>query len=332
MFVLKYVINIFRKIHLKIKKIKGKKKLFASIIKDAEKGILTEIEKNNILIRCKELNLVLEDLKKIRKKVYNIAFESLTDNGFLTLYQERELNKLQIFLIIPDDEICDTKKEFKKLRIFTEIINGNPPTQSVKNVIRELSITLNDLKEIVMDIFDMGYQSIIKNVFLTIEHENELKNLQSFLMIPDHKISEEKFKINQSRILAELKNGNPPVQTLKNIILKKNEKAYLEECSRLLEARVTGRSYHYGVQHSEKSILPIASGYIVLTNQRIIFINYEKSFDFRLDKLINLEYADNGFVFNTSNRQKPYSIDCTDPKNAKIMNAILEYSIRNFAL
>jgi len=102
-FVLKFVIKIIQWIHTKIKFFFEKRKFCASILIDVEKGILTEIEKNNILVRCKELNLIIGDLKKIRSDVFDIAFEKLTENGFLTSNKEK------------DSSICANQKFYKKL-------------------------------------------------------------------------------------------------------------------------------------------------------------------------------------------------------------------------
>lgn len=263
-------INGIKKIKMKIKFFFDKRKLFSSILTEAEKGTLTKIERNQILIRCEELNLVLEDLKKVRGKVFDTAFNALKQKNFVTFDEEMELNEIQKFLMIPDSEIVESKEDLGRIRILTEIKNGTPPSQSSANV-----------------------------------------------------------------------------------ILKKNETIYWQENVSLLEVRVTGRSYQggsrgvslrlakgisfrvgnkRGSQVSEKGIVSVASGNFIITNKRIMFNSIEKSFDIRLDKIMGLNFADDGIVFNTSNRQKPYIIELINPKNAEIIEATLSFAIKNFVI
>lgn len=265
-----FLIKRIEKIKLNVRLFFDKRKFFSSILTEAEKGTLTKIERNQILMRCEELNLVLEDLKKVRGKVFDTAFNALKQKNFVTFDEEMELNEIQKFLMIPDSEIVESKEDLARIRILTEI-----------------------------------------------------------------------------------KNGTPPLQSSVNVILKKNETTYWQENVSLLEVRVTGRSYQggsrgvnlrlakgvsfrvgnkRGSQVSEKSIVSVASGNFIITNKRIMFNNIEKSFDIRLDKIIGLNFADDGIVFNTSNRQKPYIIELINPKNAEIIEATLSFAIKNFVI
>src|SRR5437879_5993422 len=114
---------------------KDKKEFFASVISAAEDGKLTDDEIKQIQARYKELELTPADLKGIRAQAYNAALRAAKSDGVVTAEEEAELAKLQEFLMIPGSEISKSKKELARLRLLTEIKNGNPPSISVPDVI-----------------------------------------------------------------------------------------------------------------------------------------------------------------------------------------------------
>lgn len=118
---------------------KDKKEFLAGIINAAEDGKLTDDEINQIQARYKELELTQDDLKRIRAQAYNAALRAAKSDGVVTAEEGAELAKLQQFLMIPESEIAKSKKELARLRLLTEIQNGNPPSISVPNVILQKS-------------------------------------------------------------------------------------------------------------------------------------------------------------------------------------------------
>jgi hypothetical protein len=118
---------------------KDKKEFFANLIRAAEDGKLTDDEIKEIQVRYKELELTQDDLKGIRVRAYSAALNAAKSDGMVTAEEEAELGKLQQFLMIPETEIENSKKELAKLRLLTEIQNGNPPSISVRNIILQKS-------------------------------------------------------------------------------------------------------------------------------------------------------------------------------------------------
>ncbi len=131
--------NIFSGISAKIsamrQRYKDKKEFLNSIIRAVEDGVLTDLEINQIQSKFKELELTQEDLKGFRATAYNAALRTAKSDGKITAEEEVELNKIQKLLKIPDTEIVKSKKELARLRLITEIQNGNIPTISVQNVV-----------------------------------------------------------------------------------------------------------------------------------------------------------------------------------------------------
>jgi hypothetical protein len=78
-----------------------------------------------------ELELTDEDISVVRVQAYNAALHAAKRDGRISPEEEAELEKLQKFLRIPDAAIANSKKELLRLRLLTEIQNGNLPTVSV---------------------------------------------------------------------------------------------------------------------------------------------------------------------------------------------------------
>ncbi len=247
---------------------KDKKEFFEDILRAAEDGVLTDEEIAQIQARYKELGLTQDNLKGIRVQAYNAALQAVKNDGIVTAEEEAELGKLQLFLNIPESEIAKSKKELARLRLLTEIQNGNPPSVSVPNV-----------------------------------------------------------------------------------ILQKNETAYWSEPARILEERVVKQRYEGGSQGfsfriakgvsyrvgsnrghivSDTAVIPVSSGEFIITNKRVIFRGDAKSFNLRLDKLLELNFYSDG-VRLTDDKGKPHVVKFTSAGNTDVVGATLSCAINQFA-
>lgn len=247
---------------------KDKQEFFADLIKAAQDGKLADDEIKEIQARYKELDLTQEDLKSIRAQAYNAALRAAKSDGIVTADEEAELGKLQNFLMIPESEIATSKKELARLRLLTEIQNGNPPTISVFNV-----------------------------------------------------------------------------------ILQKSETAYWSEPASLIEERVVKRRYEGGSQGfsfriakgvsyrvgahrghlvTDTAALPVSSGELIITNKRVIFRGDAKSFNLRLDKLLELNFYSDGARL-TDDKGKPRMVKFSETGNSDVVGATLSYAINQFA-
>ncbi|SRR6266436_43369 len=112
------------------------KKAFRSLVfSAAADGKLSVQDLDELSRKMQEYRVTYDDITAYRADVYESALRSSELNGTVTKEAERELNKIQTFLRIPDGEIAGSKRELAKLRLLNEIQVGNMPTVEVKNLV-----------------------------------------------------------------------------------------------------------------------------------------------------------------------------------------------------
>ncbi len=247
---------------------KDKKEFLAGVLRAAEDGKLTDDEIKEIQSRYKELELTQDDLKGIRAQAYNAALRAAKADGVVTAEEEAELTKLQQFLMIPESEIAKSKKELARLRLLTEIQNGNPPTVRVSNVILQKT---------------------------------------------------------------EVAHWSEPASILEERVVRRR----YEGGSQGLSFRVMkGVSYRVGSHRghivTDTAVVPVSSGELIVTNKRVIFRGDAKSFNIRLDKLLELNFYSDG-VRLTDEKGKPRVVKFADIGNTDVIGATLSYAINHFA-
>ncbi len=131
------------------------------------------------------------------------------------------------------------------------------------------------------------------------------------------------------------------------LILQKNEIAHWEETANLLEEKVIKRGYvgrSQGVSFriakgityrvgeskgqlvSESAIIPIATGRFVITNKRAVFSGDRKSFNIKLDSIINVEMYSDGLNI-TDGKGTPRIVQLVNKLNTDIIGSILSLAI-----
>jgi hypothetical protein len=211
-------------------------------------------------------------------------------------------------------------------------------------------MTHGDIKSIRVQAYNAAFRAAKSDGIVTSEEESELKKLQDFFKIPESEILTSKKELAKLRILTEIQNGNPPFMSVSNVVLQKNETIYWSEPSSLLEERVVGRRYEGGSQGlsiritsgvtyrvgahrgriiSDTAIVPVSSGELIITNKRIIFRGDAKSFNLRLDKLLELNLYGNGIRL-TDDKGKSCIVKFTSEGNSDIVGATLSFAINQF--
>jgi len=85
---------------------------------------------------------------------------------------------------------------------------------------------------------------------------------------------------------------------------------------------------HRGHIVTDKAVMPVSEGDLVITNKRVIFRGDAKSFSSKLDKLLEINcYADG--VRLTDDKGKPRVIRFAADGNADIVGAVLSYAINH---
>jgi hypothetical protein len=247
---------------------KNKKEFLARLITAAEDGKLTDDEIKWIEVRYKELELTQDDLRGVRAQAYNAALSAVKSDGVVTSEEEAELAKLQQLLMIPESEIAKSKKELARLRLLTEIQNGNPPTIAVPNVILQKA--------------ELAYWS-------------------------------EPASILEERIVKRRYEGG--------------SQGFTFRIAKGVAYRVGG---HRGQLVTDTAVVPVSSGELIVTNKRVIFRGDTKSFNLRLDKLLEINFYSDG-VRITDDKGKPRVVKFDDEANTDIVGATLSYAINRFA-
>ncbi|MBS3933699.1 MAG: hypothetical protein KGZ35_05025 [Truepera sp.] len=247
---------------------KDKKEFLASLIRAAEDGKLTEDEIKEIQTRYKELELTQDDLRGVRAKAYNAALRATKADRVVTAEEEAELVKLQQLLMIPESEIAKSKQELARLRLLTEIQNGNPPTIAVPNVILQKG--------------ELAYWS-------------------------------EPASILEERVVKRRYEGG--------------SQGFSFRIAKGLSYRVGG---HRGHIVTDTAVVPVSFGELIVTNKRVIFRGDAKSFNIRLDKLLELNLYSDG-VRLTDDKGKPRMVKFDDERNTDVVGATLSYAINRFA-
>lgn len=247
---------------------KDKKDFFASLITAAEDGRLTDDEIKEIQTRYKELGLTQDDLRGVRVQAYNAALRAAKSDGVVTAEEEAELAKLQQFLMIPESEIAKSKKELARLRLLTEIQNGNPPTIALSNVILQKA--------------EVAYWS-------------------------------EPASILEERVVKRRYEGG--------------SQGFSFRIAKGVSYRVGG---HRGHIVTDTAVVPVSSGELIVTNKRVIFRGDAKSFNIRLDKLLELNFYSDG-VRLTDDKGKPRVVKFDNEGNTDVVGATLSYAINHFA-
>ncbi|HJT25167.1 MAG TPA: hypothetical protein VJ873_11375, partial [bacterium] len=55
-----------------------------------------------------------------------------------------------------------------------------------------------------------------------------------------------------------------------------------------------------------------------------------KNFDIKFDKLLSVDYLDDGIVFAPTNKSKPYVVQIQNSKNIEVIRAIFETAKKSY--
>ncbi|WP_413942718.1 hypothetical protein [Bdellovibrio sp. HCB-162] len=217
---------------------------------------------------------------------------------------------------------------------------------------KQLLLTFNDFGSTKKKAYRAALSNLQRQSEITKEMELNMDAIQGFLQIPFEEIEKEKTKLDRLRLITEVRYGNLPILHRCPIILQKNEIAYWSEPAELMEVRVIGRRYeggssgvsirimkgvsyrvgnHRGRMVTDKALLAVAQGQLIVTNKRLVFSGDAKSFDVKIEKILNINYTDDGILFTTANREKPYAARFKNLSDVEIVEEIIRAAIQRFA-
>lgn len=214
----------------------------------------------------------------------------------------------------------------------------------------QYGLTLEDIKKLRVSAYNVAFRVAAADKAITREEEAELGKIQQFLQLTDTDIAKTKQEFARYRLLAEIQRGNLPEVRVPTLILQKTETAHWVEPASLIEERVVGRryegsssgmsfriakgvSYRIGASRGRLVVdtanVPVSTGDLIFTNKRLIFRGHKKSFNYRLDKLLDVQLYGQGMQITDTNG-KPRTMQFAREGNADVVGSILSHTINRF--
>lgn len=219
--------------------------------------------------------------------------------------------------------------------------------ESKKN---DYGLTDEDIRKIRITAYEVAFAAARADGSISESEDAELSKIQHHLGIADHEIGHTKSDLYRLRMIDEIQNGNLPIQSVNNLVVQRGETVHWAEPGSILEERVVskrysggssgfsfriakGVSYRVGSSRgriiTDTAIVPVSKGDLILTNKRVVFTGNVKSFSIKLDKLLNIEFYQDGLQFHGTTG-KPRTVQLTQPAHIDIVGAILSSTINSY--
>ena len=214
----------------------------------------------------------------------------------------------------------------------------------------DLGLSLIDIQGIRATVYARALDAAMTDGVVTRDEEAELQKIQDFLKIPDSEIGKSKKALAQYRLLSEIQMGNLPIIDAPKVLLQRNEVPHWMEAASLLEVTVVakrfigassglsiriakGLTYRVGQSRgqllTDKEVRAVSDGVLVITNNRLIFQGDRKSFQIRLDKLLNAQLHTDG-ISVTGESGTPKVLKFSKTGNRDIFGSVLSLAINNY--
>lgn len=222
--------------------------------------------------------------------------------------------------------------------------------ESLADLRTQFGLSLEDIGRARVKAYEAAFRAAAADKAITTAEAAELTKIQKFLQLSDNDIAQTKQEFARYRLLAEIQRGNLPEPRVGSLILQKAETAHWIEPASLIEERVVGRRYEgsssgmsfriakgvsYRVGASRGRLIvdtanvPVSVGELVLTNKRVIFRGDKKSFNYRLDKLLDIQLYSQGLRITDTNG-KPRTLQFAREGNADVVGSILTHTINRY--
>ena len=186
---------------------------------------------------------------------------------------------------------------------------------------------------------------------LTEEEFRELEGLASALAIPDDFVGAKVKELAAMRRLSRLRAGDLPVLQVTGLVLKKGEVVHWAQPAVLLEQRVIKKKWESGfssmsfrlapgvtwrVGGTKGHLVPVSevvrasTGWLLISNKRLVFRGNQKSFQYALDELMEYGFYQDGMRI-TPNNGDTRTVQFTDSDvDMDVTGLILSYVIDNY--
>ncbi len=221
----------------------------------------------------------------------------------------------------------------------------------IEQLMSETGLSIQDLARARRAIFKNAMKSLDRSGY-SLEKILGIEAIQNFLKIANSEIPAETAKLARLKFLASIRLYGPSPIDPDNLVLRRGETAHWQEPGTLYENKVVSRRYeggsrgmsirvikglsfrvgsHRGHLVSQTANVPVSTGNLLITNQRLIFVGREKSFETKFENLLDIQNFFNGIVYSERNRQKQRKILYTR-NNGDIVTEILSYFLDNHSV
>lgn len=243
------------------------------------------------------------------------------------------------------------KKEFHDL-VLQAVADGQLTDAEIKTIgskYQAFGLNKDDIKGLGVKAYEKAANIIIADGVVSDIEMDQLIRIQKLLMIQDNEISEIESSISRIQIINRIQTGTLPSINPTGLILQKGEIAHWEEAANYLEEKVVKRGYVGGSQGvsfrlmkgvtyrvgaskgnlvSETAVVPTSTGKLVITDRRVVFSGDKKSFNIKLDSVLNLDMYSDGLNI-TDGKGAPRIFQFVNKLNTDIVGTVLSRAINN---
>ncbi len=222
------------------------------------------------------------------------------------------------------------KKDFEK-KIIDICSDGkitDDELQQINQILEEYQLEEEDIKGALKIAYKTAFKAILSDGIITEEEENDIKEIQQVLLVPDKQIAKDRKILEKHELYREIRKGNLPILSLNSIVLKNGEVVHYAIPCKLQEERVVRSGYtggsagvnirvakgvsfrvgqHKGRFQSQKAVQTVDEGLFILTNKRFLYKGKKKSFSLTFNQILSYDIFSDG-VEVSPNRGKTKSV------------------------
>jgi len=207
------------------------------------------------------------------------------------------------------------------------------------NLKNKLGLTQHEVDKVQLLAFHDLFAGAVEDRVLTEQEDKMLSQAKEELKLDDGQLQPYLSVLARLRFIREIQEGHLPTIT-PTILLKRSEIAHFHCMAEFWEERVTQRGYeggshgvsiriakgvyyrvgaHKGRLVTETGIVKVDQGTLVITNQRIVFNGFAKSFSIPMGKLINYVVYEDAIQLDKEGKAKPAYFKVEDPEIAAVL-------------
>lgn len=242
------------------------------------------------------------------------------------------------------------KEQIQRLQqsIYTAVSDGEIDGREIAYIngfYEDSELTAEDFQKIKSEVFCHSVNLAINDRRVTEQEESALICIAKQLEISPQLQQWAKQQIQYFKLFSyiegggELPSGNPA-----NLILQKGEVGHLCIPGELMEERVISRQFSGGSRgvsvrlvkgvsvrfgqmrghsFSVKDLVPVSSGYFVVTSKRLVFSGNAKSVSTAFDKLLDLQLWADALQFTSTSRQKPVIVKFEVAEDSELSGLVI---------